>query len=86
LANSPQARKRVRQAVKRRLSNASQRSLMRTRVKQVFAAIESGDKTAAASAFKEAVPVLDHMARKGLIHKNKAARYKTRFNSQIKAL
>lgn len=59
---------------------------MRTRVKQVFAAIEAGDKTNAESAFKEAVPVLDHMARKGLIHKNKAARYKTRFNSQIRAM
>jgi len=86
LANSPQARKRIRQATKRRVSNASQRSMMRTRVKQVFAAIETGDKSAAETAFQAAVPVLDHMARKGLIHKNKAARYKSRFNSQIRAL
>ncbi len=86
MANSPQARKRIRQATKRRVSNASQRSMMRTRVKQVFAAIETGDKSAAETAFQAAVPVLDHMARKGLIHKNKAARYKSRFNSQIRAL
>lgn len=86
MANSPQARKRIRQATKRRVSNASQRSMMRTRVKQVFAAIETGDKPAAETAFQAAVPVLDHMARKGLIHKNKAARYKSRFNSQIRAL
>ncbi len=86
MANSPQARKRVRQAVKRRSRNASQRSMMRTRVKQVFSAIESGDKSGAETAFKDAVPVLDHMARKGLIHKNKAARYKSRFNAQIRAM
>ncbi len=86
MANSPQARKRVRQAVKRRTRNASQRSMMRTRVKQVFSAIEAGDKPSAETAFKDAVPVLDHMARKGLIHKNKAARYKSRFNAQIRAM
>lgn len=86
MANSPQARKRVRQAVKRRTRNASQRSMMRTRVKQVFSAIEAGDKSVAETAFKDAVPVLDHMARKGLIHKNKAARYKSRFNAQIRAM
>ncbi len=86
MANTAQARKRVRQAEKSRQLNASQRSMMRTMVKRVFAAIASGDHTAAAAAYKEAVPVLDHMARKGLIHKNKAARYKSRFNSQVRAL
>lgn len=86
LANTPQARKRVRQAVKRRTRNASERSMMRTRVKQVFTALDAGDKSAAESAFHAAVPVLDHMARKGLIHKNKAARYKSRFNARIRAL
>lgn len=60
--------------------------MMRTRVKQVFGAIAAGDKSGAEAAFKEAVPVLDHMARKGLIHKNKAARYKSRFNAQIHAM
>jgi len=82
LANTPQARKRVRQAVKR----PSERSMMRTRVKQVFSALDAGDKSAAESAYQAAVPVLDHMARKGLIHKNKAARYKSRFNARIRAL
>ncbi len=86
MANSPQARKRIRQSAKRRASNASQRSMMRTRVKQVFAALDAGDKSSAETAYREAVPVLDHMARKGLIHKNKAARYKSRFNSRIQAL
>jgi small subunit ribosomal protein S20 len=86
VANTAQARKRVRQAEKSRQRNASQRSMMRTMVKRVFAAIAAGDKEAAQAALKEATPVLDHMARKGLIHKNKAARYKSRFNAQVHAL
>jgi len=86
VANTAQARKRVRQAEKSRQRNASQRSMMRTMVKRVFTAIAASDKTAAEAALKEAIPVLDHMARKGLIHKNKAARYKSRFNSQVREL
>lgn len=86
MANTAQARKRVRQAEKSRQRNASQRSMMRTMVKRVFAAIAAGDKGAAETALKEATPVLDHMARKGLIHKNKAARYKSRFNTQVRAM
>lgn len=86
MANTAQARKRARQAEKSRQRNASQRSFMRTKVKQVFAAIDAGDKGTAETALKDAIPVLDHMARKGLIHKNKAARYKSRFNSQVRAL
>ena len=86
MANSPQAKKRARQAEVRRQRNAGQRSMMRTEVKRVFKAIEEGDKSSAEAALKDAVPVLDHMARKGLIHKNKAARYKSRFNAQVRAL
>lgn len=86
MANSAQARKRARNSEKARQRNASQRSMMRTKVKQVFSAIAAGDKGTAEAALKEAIPVLDHMARKGLIHKNKAARYKSRFNSQVRAL
>jgi len=56
VANTAQARKRVRQAEKSRQRNASQRSMMRTMVKRVFAAIASGDKSAAETAYKEAVP------------------------------
>ena len=86
MANSAQARKRVRQAEKHRQRNASQRSMMRTKVKHVFSAIADGDKAAAESALNEAIPVLDHMARKGLVHKNKAARYKSRFNARVQEL
>ena len=86
MANSAQARKRVRQAERSRQLNASQRSMMRTYVKRVFSALAGGDKGAAQDALKAATPVLDKMARKGLIHKNKAARYKSRLNARIQAL
>ena len=86
MANTAQARKRVRQSEKRRQRNAGQRSMMRTYVKRVYSAIDSGDREGAEAALKDAVPTLDHMARKGLIHKNKAARYKSRFSARIRTL
>jgi small subunit ribosomal protein S20 len=86
LANSAQARKRARQAEGRRAKNASQRSEFRTFVKKVVNAIEAGDKTKAADCYKQAVPVIDSMAGKGIISKNKAARHKSRLNARIKAL
>jgi small subunit ribosomal protein S20 len=86
VANSPQARKRARQAEKRRTHNASLRSLVRTSIKKVDAAISSGNAEQAKSAYASAVPVIDRMADKGIIHKNKAARHKSRLNAQVKAL
>ena len=86
MANSAQARKRARQAEKHRQHNAGRRSMMRTELKKVDAAIEAGDKSAAEAAYKSAVPMLDTMANKGLIHKNKAARHKSRLNTKIRAL
>ena len=86
MANIKSAKKRARQAEGRRQHNASRRSMMRTYLKKVVAAISSGDKEAATEAYKAAVPVLDVAARKGLIHMNKAARHKTRLNAQIKAM
>lgn len=86
MANSPQARKRARQADKRRLLNQGQRSHVRTYIKKVVNAIGSGDKEAANEAYKTAVPVIDSYANRGLIHKNKAARHKSRLNAQLKAM
>ena len=86
LANSPQSKKRARQAEKRRNHNASMRSKVRTYLKRVIAAISSGDASAAQAAYNDAVPVIDRMADKGVIHKNKAARHKSRLNAQVKAL
>ncbi len=86
MANSLQARKRARQAEKRRTHNAARRSMLRTRIKKVVYAIEAGDKETASAAYKAAVPVLDNAVSKGLIHKNKAARHKSRLNAHIKAM
>ncbi len=86
MANSPQARKRARQNEKARKHNASLRSMVRTYIKKVVAAIEAGDAEAAKAAYTAAVPVIDRIADKGIIHKNKAARHKSRLNTQIKAL
>jgi small subunit ribosomal protein S20 len=86
LANSAQAKKRARQAEKCRQHNSGLRSNMRTATKKVIHAIQAGDKSQAESAYKEAAPVLDSMARKGIIHKNKAARHKSRLSAHIKAL
>ena len=86
MANSAQARKRARQAEKNRQRNASQRSAFRTSIKKVVYAIEAGDKAAAESAYKDAIPMIDSTCSKGLIHKNKAARHKSRLNAQIRAM
>jgi len=86
LANTAQAKKRARQAEKSRVHNASMRSTFRTVIKKVIYAIQAGDKSKAAEAFGTAAPVIDSMARKGIIHKNKAARHKSRLNTHIQAM
>ncbi|MQY52027.1 30S ribosomal protein S20 [Rhodocyclus tenuis] len=86
MANSAQARKRARQAVKQRAHNASLRSTLRTAIKRVQKAIVAGDKTAAQSIFQQSVSEIDSIADKKIIHKNKAARHKSRLSAQIKAL
>lgn len=86
MANSAQARKRARQAETHRKHNASMRSMVRTFIKKVVKAIATGDHAAADAAYREAVPHIDRMAAKGIIHKNKAARHKSRLNAQIKAM
>jgi small subunit ribosomal protein S20 len=86
VANSPQAKKRARQSEKRRTHNASLRSLVRTNIKKVIAAINAGDAEQARAAYDSAVPVIDRMADKGIIHKNKASRHKSRLGAQVKAL
>ncbi len=86
MANTAQARKRAIQAEKRRVRNAGQRSNLRTFIKKVLAAVNAGDKEKAAEAFKVAMPIIDSAVNKGLIHKNKAARGKSRLSARIKAL
>ncbi|QWA10170.1 MULTISPECIES: 30S ribosomal protein S20 [Sodalis] len=86
MANIKSAKKRAVQSEKRRQHNASRRSMMRTFVKKVYAAIDSGDKEAAQSAFSVMQPLVDRQASKGLIHKNKAARHKSNLTARINAM
>jgi small subunit ribosomal protein S20 len=86
LANIASAKKRARQSVRRRLHNASYRSMLRTHIKKVETAIVGGNKEVATSAFNAAVPIIDRITTKGLIHKNRAARHKQRLHAQIRAL
>ena len=86
MANSAQARKRARQAEKRRQQNASLRSMLRTAIKKVVYAIDAGEKDKASDAYKAAVPMIDSMANKNIITENKAARHKSRLNSRIRAI
>ena len=86
MANSPQARKRARQNNRRRELNVGMRSMMRTELKKVLKAMDAGDKPAAQAAYQAAVPVIDRMADKQLMHKNKAARHKSRLNARIRAM
>ena len=86
MANIKSAKKRAKQTLVRNARNASQRSMLRTAVKRVLKAIEANDAAGAEAAFKTAVPILDRYSARGLIHKNKAARHKSRINARIKAL
>lgn len=86
MANTAQAKKRARQAETRRTRNASQRSMMRTYIKRVVTAIEGGKAKDAETAYQTAVPIIDRMANSGLIHRNKAARHKSRLLARIKKL
>jgi small subunit ribosomal protein S20 len=84
VANIKSAIKRARQNVKLRQHNASARSMFRTYVKNVLKAVEAGDMEAARAAYTKAQPIIDKAAAKGLIHKNKAARIKSRLVARVK--
>ncbi|TZF90939.1 30S ribosomal protein S20 [Cognatilysobacter lacus] len=86
MANIKSAKKRAKQTIVRNMRNASQRSMLRTAVKKVLKALNSNDAPGAEAAFASAQPLLDRFSSRGLIHKNKAARHKSRLNARIKAL
>ena len=86
MANIKSAKKRAKQAVVRNARNASQRSMMRTALKKVIKALDAKDKAGAESAYKSAEPLLDRYSSRGLIHKNKANRHKSRITARIKAI
>ena len=86
MANIQSAKKRARQAQVRNMRNTSQRSMLRSSIRKVLKAIEAQDKVGAEAAYKAAEPVLDRYASRGLIHKNKAARHKSRLTAHIKSI
>ncbi|WP_027081296.1 30S ribosomal protein S20 [Luteimonas mephitis] len=86
MANIKSSKKRAKQAVVRNLRNNSQRSMLRTAVKKVLKALDANDAAGAQEAFKVAQPILDRFSSRGLIHKNKAARHKSRLTARIKAI
>ena len=86
MANTAQAKKRARQNDTIRAHNASLRSMYRTAIKKIAKLIVSGDKKAAKKSFDENVSVIDRIADKKIVHKNKAARHKSRLNTAIKSM
>jgi small subunit ribosomal protein S20 len=86
VANIKSAEKRARQTIKRRSHNMALRSKLRTAVKGVLNAIETGDKADASAKLKEAGPVIDSMVNKGIIHRNKASRHKSQLNARVKEM
>lgn len=86
MANTPQARKRIRRNDRRAEINTNRVSRIRTFVKKVEAALAGGDKSAAAAALKEAQPELARGVARGVLHKNTAARKLSRLTKRVAAL
>lgn len=86
MANIKSAKKRAKQTILRNARNSAQRSKLRTMVKKVIKALNASDVAQAESAFATAQPILDRFSARGLIHRNKAARHKSRLSARIKAL
>ncbi|MBF24376.1 MULTISPECIES: 30S ribosomal protein S20 [Alcaligenaceae] len=86
MANTAQARKRARQAIKLNKHNSSLRSMLRTSIKRVRQAIDAGDQEAANTVLRSTASIIDRVADKKIIHKNKAARHKSRLSAAVKAM
>ena len=86
MANTKQAAKRAKKSIKQRAANMSLRTTLRSAIKKVQKAIATGDAKAAEAALKAEQSTIDAIADKRIIHKNKAARHKSRLAKQIKAL
>jgi small subunit ribosomal protein S20 len=86
VANIQSAKKRARQNVVRRARNMALRSRLRGSLRKVLEAVQAGDRAAANEVYKTTVPEIDRLVGKGILHKNRAARYKSRLNAKIKAM
>jgi small subunit ribosomal protein S20 len=86
VANTKSAEKAARQAEKHRARNVALRSRMRSAIRKVTSAIASGNKEAASASYKEAVPVIDTLVNKNIVHRNKASRHKSRLSARIRGM
>jgi len=86
VANTKSAEKAARQAEKHRTRNVALRSRMRSAIRSVTAAIEGGKKDVALNSYKEAMPIIDTLVNKQIIHRNKAARHKSRLAARVRAM
>lgn len=86
MANTPSAEKAARQAVKHRSRNVALRSQMRSAIRGVTAAIEGGNRETAQKSYQDAVPVIDSLVNKQIVHRNKAARHKSRLAASIRKM
>ncbi len=86
MANTKSAEKAARQADKHRARNVALRSRMRSAIRGVTSAIEGGNKETATASYKTAVPVIDALVNKQIVHRNKAARHKSRLAARIRGM
>jgi small subunit ribosomal protein S20 len=86
MANIKSAKKRIRKTARRTEINRARTSRVRTYLRKIESAIQSGDKAAAQAAFKEAQPEIMRGVTKGIVHRNTAARRLSRLSARIKAL
>ncbi|HEY7545959.1 MAG TPA: 30S ribosomal protein S20 [Blastocatellia bacterium] len=86
MANHKSAEKRMRQTERRNSTNSRNRSRLRTQIKALRAAIESGNRQQAAALLPETVSLIDKSIQKGVIHQNTAARHKSRLTAKVNAM
>ena len=86
MANTKSAEKAARQAEKHRDHNVTLRSRMRTAIRKVTTAVAKGNQEVAKSSYREAVPVIDTLVNKRIIHRNKADRHKSRLAARIRSM
>jgi small subunit ribosomal protein S20 len=86
VANTKSAEKAARQAEKHRAHNVTLRSRMRTAMRKVLDAVAKGSKEEALSTYRAAVPLIDTLVNKRLIHRNQADRHKSRLAKRVKAI
>ena len=86
MANTKSAEKAARQAAQHRVHNVTLRSRMRTAIRKVNDAVSKGNKEEAQSSYRAAVPIIDSMVNKNIIHRNQADRHKSRLAARVKGV